>query len=125
MFEVFCFGEIGTLKNTHDIEIKDNVTPLVTSIRKIPLALKPKLKKEIKSLADLNIIQPVQKLTDWVKGYLHYKTITSQNVSLEAQVKTFYFVENLCSVLKIFLSFHIFNHHMIYHICDVTMSISK
>ena len=103
MFEFFyCFGEIGTLKNTHQIEIKDNVTPLVTSIRKIPLALKPKLKKEIKSLADLNIIQPVQKLTDWVKGYLRYKTITSQNVSLEVQVKTFYFVENLCSVLKIF-----------------------
>ena len=25
-----CVGEIGTLKNTHNIEIKDNVTPAVT-----------------------------------------------------------------------------------------------
>ena len=28
-----CFGEIGTLKNTHHIEIKDNVTPLVTPVK--------------------------------------------------------------------------------------------
>ena len=27
-----CFGEIGTLKNTHHIEIKDNVTPVVTPV---------------------------------------------------------------------------------------------
>ena len=33
-----CFGEIGTLKNTHHIEIKDNVTPVVTPVTKIPLA---------------------------------------------------------------------------------------
>ena len=38
-----------------------------------------------------------------LKGYLRYKTITSQNVSSEAQVKNFfYFVEKLCSLLKIF-----------------------
>ena len=37
-----------------------------------------------------------------LKGYLHYKTITSQNVSSEAQIKNFfYFVEKLCSVRKI------------------------
>ena len=38
-----------------------------------------------------------------VKGYLHYKTITSQNVSSEAQVKNFfYFIEKLSSVFKMF-----------------------
>ena len=63
-----CFGEIGTLKNTHHIEIKDNVTPVVTPVRKIPLALKPKLKKELKRMVDLDIIEPVQKPTDWVNG---------------------------------------------------------
>ena len=26
-----CFGEIGTLRNTHHIEIKDNVIPVVIS----------------------------------------------------------------------------------------------
>ena len=63
-----CFGEIGTLKNTHHIEIKDNVTPVVTPVRKMPLALKPKLEKELKRMVDLDIIEPVQKPTDWVNG---------------------------------------------------------
>ena len=35
------FGEIGNLKNSHHIEIKDNVTNVVTPARKIPLTLKP------------------------------------------------------------------------------------
>ena len=42
-------------------------------------------------------------ITEFLKGYLRYKTITSQNVSSEAQVKNFfYFVEKLCSILKMF-----------------------
>ena len=36
-----------------------------------------------------------------LKDYLLYKTTTSQNVSSEAQVIVFYFVETLCSVLKL------------------------
>ena len=52
------FGEIGTLKNTHNIKIKDNVTPVVTTVRKIPVTLKPKLEKELKCMVDLDIIEP-------------------------------------------------------------------
>ena len=63
-----CFGEIRTLKNTHHIEIKDNVTPVVTSVRKIPPALKPKLEKELKRMADMDVIEPVQTTTDLVNG---------------------------------------------------------
>ena len=38
-----------------------------------------------------------------VEGHLQHKTMTSQNVSSEAQVNNFfYFVEKLCFVLKIF-----------------------
>ena len=55
-----CFGEIGTLKNTHHIEIKDNVIPVVTSVQKILLALKPKLEKELKCMIDMDISEPVQ-----------------------------------------------------------------
>ena len=43
-----CFGEIRTLKNTHHIEIKDNVTPVVIPVRKILFILKLKLEKELK-----------------------------------------------------------------------------
>ena len=55
-----CFEEIGTLKNTHHIEIKDNITPVVTLVRKILIALKPKL--ENKRMVDLDIIEPVNGL---------------------------------------------------------------
>ena len=37
-----------------------------------------------------------------LKGYLCYKTITSQNVPSKAQIKNFFVVEKLCSILKIF-----------------------
>ena len=39
--------EIGTLKNTHHVEIKGNVNPVVTPVRKIPFALKSKLEMEL------------------------------------------------------------------------------
>ena len=34
--------------------------------------------------------KPTYFLNIFLKGYLHYKTITSQNVSSEAQVKNFF-----------------------------------
>ena len=55
-----CFEEIRTLKNTHHIEIKDNLSSLVTPVRKISIALKPKLENELKRMVDLDIIEPVQ-----------------------------------------------------------------
>ena len=75
-----CFGEIGTLKNAHHIEIKHNVTPVVTPVRKIPLALKHKLEKELRHMVDLDIIKPVQKPTDWVNGLVE---VEKPNVSTQ------------------------------------------
>ena len=60
-----CFGEIGTLKNTYHIEIKDNVMPVVTSVRKIHLA---KLEKKSKHMIDFDIVKPIQNPTEWVNG---------------------------------------------------------
>ena len=60
------FGEIRT---THHIEVKDNVKPVVTPVRKVSHALKPKLEKELKQIVDLeDIIEPIEKPTDWVNG---------------------------------------------------------
>ena len=63
-----CFGEIGTLNTTHHIEVKDNVKPVVTPVRKVPHALKPKLEKELKRMVDLDITEPIENSTDWVNG---------------------------------------------------------
>ena len=62
-----------TLKITHHIEIKDNVTTVITPVRKIALTLKSKLEKELKCMVDLDIIEPVKKPTDWVNGLVVVK----------------------------------------------------
>ena len=74
-----------------------------------PLSVSPtkwsnKLKQFIGNLPTtcLSVFDHFVKLA--LKGYLRYKTITSQNVPSKAQhrLRIFYFVEKLCSVLKIF-----------------------
>jgi hypothetical protein len=61
-----CFGEIGCLKKTHHIELRDDIKPVVVPVRKVPFALKPKLKEELQRMVDLNVIEPVEKPTEWV-----------------------------------------------------------
>ena len=57
-------------------------------------------------------------------GYLYYKTITSQDVPSKAQIKNFLYRRKIVSFSR-YSRFCIFNHQMIYQICDVTMSISR
>ena len=58
------------------------------------------------------------------KDYVHYKTIISQNVLFEAQIKNFFIFWKSYVPFSRYSSFCIFNHLMIYQISDVTMSIS-
>jgi len=39
-----CFGEIGTLPKTHHITVDENVKPVIHVARRIPFALKDRLK---------------------------------------------------------------------------------
>ena len=59
---------VVTLNITHHIEVKDNVKPVVTHVRKVPHTLKPKLEKELKRMVDLDIIKPIKKPTEWVNS---------------------------------------------------------
>ena len=59
-----------------------------------------------------------------IKGYVHYKTITSQNVLSEAQIKNFFISQKNYIPFSRYSSFFIFNHFMIYQISDIMMSIS-
>ena len=56
------------MNTTRYIEVKDNVKPVVNSIRKVPHALKPKLKKELKQMVDLDLIKPIKKPTYWINS---------------------------------------------------------
>ena len=67
-----------------------------------------------------------------LKGYLHYKTITSviwvtsvNKCHLRHRLRIFLFCRKVISHSQDFVRFcKIFNHHMIYQICDIMMNIS-
>ena len=59
-----------------------------------------------------------------IKGHLHYKTITSQNVLPKAQVKNFFILQKSNVSFSRYSSSCIFNYPVIQQICDVMMSIS-
>ena len=59
----------------------------------------------------------------YIKGYLRYKTVTSQNVSSEVQVKSFFVSWKSYVPFSRCLSFYVFNYPKIYKICDVMISI--
>ena len=56
------------MNTTHHIEVKGNVKPVVSPVRKVPHVLEPKLEKELKRMVDLDITEPIKKPTDWVNS---------------------------------------------------------
>ena len=54
-----------------------------------------------------------------LKGYLYYKTITSQNVLSEAQFMNFFILWKYYAPFSRYPCFCIVNHRMIYQICAV------
>ena len=74
-----CFGEVGTLKNTYHIELKDDVQPVVVPPRKMPYASRVPLKRELDRMEKLGVIEKVEKSTDWVNGLV---TVTKPNGKL-------------------------------------------
>ena len=61
-----CFDEIGTLPKIHHITIDPNIQPVIQAARKIPIALKDKLKHELDRMIRLKIIEPITEPTEWV-----------------------------------------------------------
>ncbi|PIK48458.1 hypothetical protein BSL78_14706 [Apostichopus japonicus] len=50
------------------LETDPAITPVVIPPRRVPVAIKPMLKAELKRLEELNVIQKVTKPTDWVSS---------------------------------------------------------
>ena len=62
-----CFGEIGCLFNReYHIELCDDVKPVISPSRKIPIALKDKLNNELRRMKKLGIIEKIHKPTEWL-----------------------------------------------------------
>ncbi|KAK2717929.1 hypothetical protein QYM36_006651 [Artemia franciscana] len=62
------FEGIGNLENKCEINLKENAVPTVYPVRKVPLAMKQKLKDKLDRLEALNIIGKVSEPTDWVNA---------------------------------------------------------
>ncbi|XP_064641934.1 uncharacterized protein K02A2.6-like [Lineus longissimus] len=61
------FHGIGCLKvPDHHISLKENANPVIYPPRKMPEALKPRLKAELSKMQEQNIIKSVDEPTDWV-----------------------------------------------------------
>ena len=60
------FEGLGCLDGKVSIQLKDNAVPLVCPARKVPIALKDKLKHELNRLEQQGVIKKTQGPTDWV-----------------------------------------------------------
>ena len=62
------FQGIGKLKGQYKLEIEENAKPVVHLPRRVPVALKGKLKRELERLQSLGIIEKVIEPTPWVSS---------------------------------------------------------
>ena len=58
----------GTLPGTLHLEIDESISPVQLPTRRIPLAVKDKLKAELNRLVDVNVITPVDTPTTWISA---------------------------------------------------------
>ena len=63
-----CFGELGCLPEVHHVNLKLDVTPVVHPPRRIPYALRDKLRDQLQCMEKLDIIEKVSEPTDWVNS---------------------------------------------------------
>ena len=59
-------GELGKLPGTVNLKVDESVDPVVSPARRIPIALKPKLKAELERLTKMGVIESVNEPTPWV-----------------------------------------------------------
>ena len=63
-----CFGAIGKLPGVHHITIDPTVPPVVDPPRKLSIALREKLREELRRMVKMGIIKSVHEPTDWVNS---------------------------------------------------------
>ena len=69
-----CISGIGKFKDCeYHITLEDNAIPVIHPPRKIPLALQPKLDKELDEMVEQGIITPVNRPSAWVQALVIHK----------------------------------------------------
>ena len=62
------FEGLGTFPGVHKIHLKPDAVPVVHPPRRIPVALRDELEKELKRMEDLGVIVKVSESTDWANS---------------------------------------------------------
>ena len=73
------FEGLGCLEKEHHIEIDPSVPPVIHPPRKVPIALRLKMKVELQRMERLGVIQRVDRPTDWVSSIV---CVTKSDASL-------------------------------------------
>ena len=63
-------GTLGHMRGDVHLEIDENAKPTVMPPRRVPIAIKPKVKQELERLTAREAITPVQEPTDWVSNMI-------------------------------------------------------
>lgn len=63
-----CFEGLGCLPGEHKICVDKSVSPVVHPCRKIPFAMRGKLKEELARMEKLKVIQKIDEPTEWVSS---------------------------------------------------------
>ena len=66
--EVFAADNIGCLLLKHHIHLDESVKPVIHSPRRVPVALRLRVKEELDRMEELGVIRPGNKLTHWVSS---------------------------------------------------------
>ena len=66
----YVFHGLGKLPGQYHIEIDRDVNPVVHAPRRVPVALRDKLKHELREMVNDDIIAPVSEPTEWVSSLL-------------------------------------------------------
>ena len=64
------FNGLGKLTEEHHIHIKENETPVIHPPRKIPVASRERLKKELDNMERNGVIKKTEEPADWVNSLL-------------------------------------------------------
>lgn len=67
------FRGFGVLPFTYKIQLKDNAQPVVHAARRVPLALRDSLRKELERMTALGVIRKIEEPTDWVNSMVCVK----------------------------------------------------
>ena len=71
-----CFGDIVSLPKAHDVSVKPEVTLTISPARRVPIALRDKLKSELDRMIELYGTETVSEPTEWLDPLVTVKNPT-------------------------------------------------